>query len=90
MNIKEILNKRHVCRISEELSVPVHSHSSSLLPSLDYEVEPYSHSQETAVNHIGEGTSMNMPPSFTTLLTDCCFGTQGRLTTQVIVRRIIY
>lgn len=77
-----------VCRISEELSVPVHSHCSLLPPSSNHEVEQHSRSQETAVNHNCEGTFVDMPPSFTSLLTNCCFETQGRLTAQVIVTRI--
>ncbi|KAL6351429.1 hypothetical protein AAG906_040783 [Vitis piasezkii] len=64
-------------RISEELSVPVHSHCSLLPPSSNHEVEQHSRSQETAVNHNCEGTFVDMPPSFTSLLTNCCFETQA-------------
>ncbi|XP_059595626.1 protein POOR HOMOLOGOUS SYNAPSIS 1 isoform X2 [Vitis vinifera] len=63
--------------ISEELSVPVHSHCSLLPPSSNHEVEQHSRSQETAVNHNCEGTFVDMPPSFTSLLTNCCFETQA-------------
>ncbi|XP_034682884.1 protein POOR HOMOLOGOUS SYNAPSIS 1 isoform X3 [Vitis riparia] len=64
-------------RISEELSVPVHSHYSLLPPSSNHEVEQHSRSQETAVNHNCEGTFVDMPPSFTSLLTNCCSETQA-------------
>lgn len=79
-----------VCRISEEVSIPLQSYSPSLPSGSNHKVERNSHSQETAVNCNREGTFMDMPPSFTSLITNCFSETRGCSTARVIFSRILF
>jgi hypothetical protein len=65
-----------VCRawVEEESSTmgPVQDYSPQLQLSWNKEAEQASLSTEKSLNHNNEGISPAMPPSFTSLLLDCC------------------
>lgn len=51
---------------------PVHTFATQMPLSSDYEVEQCSHSQEITLDHNCEYILAALPPSFTSLLTNCC------------------
>lgn len=63
-----------VCRVCEELSIidPVDTYTPEMPPNLSNEVEQPHYTQEIKVNHNFEGISPAMPPSFQSLLANCC------------------
>ncbi|XP_031260426.1 protein POOR HOMOLOGOUS SYNAPSIS 1 [Pistacia vera] len=64
-------NRPQAC---EELSIvgPVDTYTPEMPPNLSYEVEQPYCTQETMLNHNFEGISPAMPPSFQSLLANCC------------------
>lgn len=50
----------------------VDTYTPEMPPSLNYEVDQPSCNQETNVNHVYEGLYPTLPPSFTSLITNCC------------------
>ncbi|KAK9276739.1 hypothetical protein L1049_006275 [Liquidambar formosana] len=61
-------------RVREEMDImtPVHTFATQMPLSSDYEVEQCSHSQEITLDHNCEDILAALPPSFTSLLTNCC------------------
>ncbi|XWS34740.1 hypothetical protein CRYUN_Cryun21dG0063600 [Craigia yunnanensis] len=43
-----------------------------MAPSLSYEIEQQPFDQDAILNHNSEGIFLALPPSFTSLLTNCC------------------
>lgn len=60
----------------EELGImtSVDTYTPEMPPSLNYEVDQPSCNQETNVNHVYEGLYPTLPPSFTSLITNCFSG----------------
>lgn len=58
--------------------------------SFDYEVEKESYIEKTQLNHISEGISCALPPSFASFLTNCCSEVkQGRYVAPATVGTFI-
>ncbi|XP_057948875.1 protein POOR HOMOLOGOUS SYNAPSIS 1 [Malania oleifera] len=66
-------SNRTPCRAREELNfmIPVDTSTSNVPTSMDYRVEQYSLSQETAPNPNPDGILAALPPSFTSLMSNC-------------------
>ncbi|XP_041011379.1 protein POOR HOMOLOGOUS SYNAPSIS 1 [Juglans microcarpa x Juglans regia] len=69
-------SNRHSNRACEELSFmpPEQTYTPQMSPSLNNEIEQHSsnHEKDTAFRHDFEETVAALPPSFTSLLTNCC------------------
>ncbi|GAY36262.1 hypothetical protein CUMW_020990 [Citrus unshiu] len=75
----------------EELGImtSVDTYTPEMPPSLNNEVDQPSCNQETNVNHVYEGLYPTLPPSFTSLITNCCSGVkEGWFPVPVIDKNI--
>ncbi|XVF02520.1 hypothetical protein REPUB_Repub04eG0182500 [Reevesia pubescens] len=61
-------------RANQELSDVTHAdfYTPQMAPSLSYEIEQQSFDEDAMLNHYSEGIFPALPPSFTSLLTNCC------------------
>ena len=69
---------------------PGDSYTPEMAPSLSYEIEQQPFDQDAILNHNSECIFPALPPSFTSLLTNCCStAEQGRFLALNIHRDIL-
>ncbi|XVF43948.1 hypothetical protein PTKIN_Ptkin02bG0081600 [Pterospermum kingtungense] len=69
-----ISSNRLPSRACQDLSdmIPGDSYTPQMAPSMSYEIENQSFDQDALLKYNSEGIFRALPPSFTTLLTNCC------------------